>query len=219
MSFIDNTYFVGEIQLPNVTTNATAINQAIGQYEKEILIQLLGYKLYSLLIADLDESGSPQSQIYKDLVNGAEFTHTFAGDDYLLKWNGLVNDDLQSLIAYYVFYKYLERDITRVYGSGVSMVSTEKGMERVSPVNKLCEAWERMRELYGRIPPEYKRRYTWPQYYLWFDRGYSNLPVKADNLPFVFNCDPSAYNFLFANKTDYPDWIFTPQWNINQFGI
>jgi hypothetical protein len=83
--------------------------------------------------------------------------------------------------------------------TGVSMASTEKGFERVSPVNKMIAAWERMRELYGVIPAQYKGRFVSPTS--------------------VYNCDPSAYNFLFANIDDYPDWIFTPQWNINAFGI
>ena len=65
--FIDSTYFVGEINIPNLVgtnSNATALAQAIAQYEEEILIDLLGYKLYSLLIADLDENKAPQTQIY-----------------------------------------------------------------------------------------------------------------------------------------------------------
>ena len=160
--------------------------------------------MYSLLIADCS-TGSPVTQKYIDLVEGAEFTQTMDGEDITLKWEGLKNTQLQSLIAYYVFYKYVERDVTRLYGTGVSMVQPEKGFERVSPVNKMINAWERMRELYGRIPPEYK--------------GIYQRPVIGENLPCVFNCDASAYNFLFANKDDYPDWIFTPQWNINAFGI
>lgn len=202
MSFIDSTYFTGEIQIPNVTANGAAITQAITQYEKEILIQLLGYKLYSLLIADL-VLGVPVTQKYLDLVNGAEFTHSFNGQDIILKWEGLKNTALQSLIAYYVFHEYVRNNIVRLYGTGMSIVSTEKGFERVSSKPKLFEVWEKMRTLYGKIPPEYK--------------SYSNhlrifYPVST------FNLDPSAYNFLFANKDDYPDWIFTPQW-ILPFGI
>jgi hypothetical protein len=202
MAFIDSTYFVGEIAIPQAA-NDTALAQAITQYEKEILISLLGYKLYSLLIAACP-SGVP-SGVYVDLVNGAEFTHTFNGEDVTLKWEGLKNSVLQSLIAYYVFYKYVERDVTRLYGTGISMATVKEGWERVSPADKLCAVWERMRTLYGKIPPEYKPVYT--------------RPVTGSNLPSVFNSDPSAYNFLFANKTDYPDWIFTPLWNINVFGI
>ena len=162
---------------------------------------LLGYPLYKLLIADCTgEGGIPETQIYIDLVNGAEFTHAYRGENTILKWKGLRNTALQSLIAYYVFYNYVDRDNTRLYGTGVSIASTKEGWERASPNNKLRNAWDRMRKLYGKIPPEYEPVYP--------------RPVLGTNLPSVFNSDPSAYNFLFANKDDYPDWIFTPQWNL-----
>jgi len=206
MSFIDSTYFVGEINIPNAATDTLTVaglTQAIGQYEKEILISLLGYKLYSLLIADCTNN-IPASQIYLDLVNGVEFDHVYRGDTITLKWEGLKNTQLQSLIAYYVFYKYVERDITRLYPAGVGVSSEGNGWTKVSAVNKLINAWERMRELYGKIPFQYKKYYG------------HNSDIVLNN---TFNCDPSAYNFLYANKNNYPDWIFTPQWNINAFGI
>jgi hypothetical protein len=208
MSLIDSTYFVGEINIPNlsgVNSNATAIAQAITQYEKEILIQLLGYKLYSLLIADLTgEGGVPVTQIYIDLVNGAEFTHEFGGEEITLKWEGLKNTAKQSLIAYYTYFKYVEREVTHLSQLGIVLTDTMKGI-RASSLPKMIAAWERMRELYGKMPPDYKQFYSGP--------------IKGTNLSYVFNCDASAYNFLYANKEDYPDWIFTPQWNINAFGI
>jgi hypothetical protein len=204
MSFIDSSYFVGEINIPNASTD-TSLTQAIDQYEKEILISLLGYKLYSLLIADL-VNGIPVTQIYLDLVNGAEFTYSFRGEDITLKWEGLKNSAKVSLIAYYVFYKYVERDVTRYYGTGVSMAvpaNGQSGWERVSSMNKLCAVWERMRELYGKVPLDYEPEKT----------------LIGDMLPHTFNLDPSAYNFLFTNKDDYPDWLFTPIRNINVFNI
>jgi hypothetical protein len=210
MSLIDSTYFVGEINIPNLTgvnSNATAIAQAITQYEKEILIQLLGYKLYSLLIADCTgEGGIPVTQIYIDLVNGAEFTHEYNGEEILLKWEGLKNAAKQSLIAYYTYYKYVEREVTHLSQIGVMLTGAmnAKGY-RASSENKMIAAWERMRELYGKIPPDYKKFFS--------------VPIKGSNLSYIFNCDPSAYNFLYANKDNYPDWIFTPQWGINIFGI
>ena len=201
MSFIDSTYFIGEIAIPNASADSV-LTQAIAQYEKEILMSLLGYKLYKLLMADL-VNGIPQTDIYKDLVDGAEFTLTFKGVDYLLKWEGLKNTALQSLIAYYVYFKYIERDITRNYGTGISMAvpaANNSGWQRVSSVPKLCMVWDHMRELYGKIPAEYKKCYL-------------------DYTSSAFNNDPSAFNFLYVNKVNYPDWVFTPLWNINAFGI
>lgn len=207
MPFIDASYFVGEINIPNVSASGVSagLTQSIAQYEKEILISLLGYKLYSLLIADLDGDGLPQTAKYTNLVDGAEFTHTIDGEDITLMWGGLKNAQKQSLIAYYVYYKYVERDITHLSGSGISMSPEGKGWKRASSVNKMVSAWERMRELYGKLPVG--------------NRVYYTKPLTFDNIVDVYNYDPSAYNFLYANKDDYPDWIFTPQWNINAFGI
>jgi len=207
MAFIDNTYFVGEITIPDIAglnSNATALTQAIDQYEKEILISLLGYKLYSLLMADLDEDGKPQTEPYLSLVNGAEFDHVCDGETVLLKWNGLVNTDRQSLIAYYAYYKYVERQTTHLSGVGTILPGSEKG-GRVSPVNKMINAWERMRELYGKLPPQTKRYYE------------NYISCVAMYYPHDFN--PSAYNYLLSNKESFPDWRFTPICGINIFGI
>ena len=208
MSFIEDTYFTGEIKLWEIGTgkvNNSNLTQAIAQYEPEILKMLLGYKLYSLLIADLNGSGIPQTQKYIDLVNGKEFTHEIDGQTLTLKWEGLKNSAKLSLIAYYVYYKYVERDITRAYGSGVSMAKPSEGWDRASAVNKLCSTWERMRDLYGKIPPELK--------------SYYKVPTPVAEISGPFDYEPSAFNFLYANQSDYPDWIFTPLWNLNAFGI
>ena len=208
MSFIDSSYFTGEIKLWEVGTsqaNAANLTQAIGQYEPEILKLLLGYKLYSLLVADLNGSGIPQTQRFIDLVNGKEFDHVIDGSTITLKWEGLKNSAKLSLIAYYIFYKYIERDVTRAYGSGVSQAKPSDGWERASAVNKLCGSWERMRSLYGKMPPELK--------------PYYQSPISAGSIPGTFDYEPSAYNFLFANIDTYPEWIFTPLWNLNAFGI
>lgn len=203
MSFIDSTYFTGEIAIPGAASETT-LTQAITQYEKEILIKLLGYKLYSLLQADIS-GGAPVTQKYIDLVDGKEYTLTYNGTEYLVKWEGLANTAKQSLIAYYVFYKYVERNITSFYGTGVSQANVQEGWQRVNPASKMVNAWERMRELYGKIPPEYK------QYY--------DAPILGANMSLVYELSGSAYNFLLTNKTDYLDWVFTPLWNLNQFGI
>jgi len=203
-SFIDTSYFIGELVIPNFNSTAVNVplNQAITQYEKQILISLLGYKLYSLLIADCS-SGVPVTQKYVDLVDGAEFTHSFGGEDITLKWEGLKNTDKLSLISYFTFFKYVERNVTHLSGSGTAIKAGEKGWTNASPMNKMINAWERMRELYGIIPIDYK----------------DHTASTGSGFNGVFDCSPSAYNFLYANKDDYPDWIFTPQWNINAFGI
>ncbi len=204
-SFIDSTYFTGEIFIPGASADAQ-LTQAIAQYEKEVLLKLLGYPLYKLLIADCTGVGDvPVTQKYIDLVNGAEFTHVYLDESYTLKWEGLKNSAKVSLITYYIYYKFVERHLTEYHGKALTTLPKGKDWEKTNPVFKLSNVWNRMRELYGKVPLGYK--------------NYFIHPVLADDLPDTFNMDPSAYNFLYANKATYTEWIFTPFWNINAFGI
>ena len=203
MSLIDYTYFTGEINIPQAATN-DRLTQAINQYEKEFLILLLGYELYKALIADLD-GGVPQTDRFKDLIQGAEFTHSYNGEDRLLKWEGLTNDTLLSPIAFYVYYKFVERDISEWKTSGVGVVPGGKDWDRRNPTYKLAEVWDRLRDMYGRIPVRYKDTVTYP--------------VLGSNISGPYDFNPSAFNFLYTNKDDYAEWVFTPLWNINVFGI
>lgn len=193
MSFIDGSYFIGENLIPNIEApNDVAINQAIEQYEKEVLLKLLGYSLFKAMNADLDGSGNPQEQRFVDLVDGSEFQHT-DGFAQTLKWEGFRNDQKLSLCADYVFYEYIKRTAQKISGVGNVDIKAENA-QKVSPVQKLSSAWYRMRELYGIVPPHIKWR----------------NPVKGSDLSCVFDSRPSAYNFLFANKENYPEWVFTP---------
>ena len=94
MSLIDATYFKNDINLPSETYGN--LSGFIAKFEKELLIRLFGYGLYKLINAYNAET-SPQR--IKDIVVGKEFTD----GDYTYKWNGLVNAEKVSIIAYYVY--------------------------------------------------------------------------------------------------------------------
>jgi len=196
-NIIDSTYFKGEILLTNKTDLATDITEAITRYEKEILIALLGYKTYKDMIA------TPTVEPYLSLINGAEFEFTFDGITQLQKWEGLKNTDKESLIAYYVFYKYFERTFSK--SSGVNVVKPKaEAAETTTPLWKMINAWNRMIELYGFIP------YCW--------NGY-DVKIIQPTSDSVYDNLPSAYNYIVANVADFPDWIFTPLKPINPFMI
>ncbi len=208
MSFIDGSYLRGEILIPNLdfkptdgNTYSDDILQAIDQYETEILKSLLGYDLWKLLIADLDAGGNPQAARFTNLVDGAEFTNTY-NFTKTLKWNGIRNTEKLSFSAYYMFFKYVDRNHSKLSGVGNVKLKAENA-ERVSPVIKTTKAWSDMLDLYGRIPSQYEDFYV--------------NPIQGSNLPCEFNGLSSAYNFLYANKSTYPEWIFTPQWDALEF--
>lgn len=195
---IDSTYFTGEILLTNKTALTDDLTQSINQYGKEILISLLGYSLYKSMMSD------STSEPYKSLIEGAEFEMTFDGITQTLKWEGLKNTALESLIAYYVYYKYQERNITRPSGIGIIKPKAENS-EVDDPTIKMTNAWNRMIELYGFFP------------YSWF-RDTSAKIIQPDG-SLIYDNAPSAYNYLCANIDDFSSWIFQPLPYINPFGI
>lgn len=167
-----------------------------------MLTDLLGYELYKLMIADLDGSGDPTAQRFKDLVDGAEFQNDYRFAQ-TLKWNGFRNDEKQSFIAYFMFYKYVERTHSLMSGIGNVLLKAENG-ERFDPYLKTTAAWSRMQELYGYIDSDYEELY----------------PVSMRGAETsLFNELPSAYNFLYANKETYPEWVFKPKWDVTVFGL
>ena len=198
MSLIDSTYFTGEILITNKSAISVDLTQAITQYEKEILISLLGYELYKLVTENQND------EPYKSLIEGAEFELTFNGITQTLKWEGLKNSIKESLIAYYVYYKYQERNYIQNTGVGTVQASAENS-ELVSPYSKMVNAWNKMIELYG----------WFPNY--WFISTQSNI-LQPTGVT-VYDNNPSAFNYISANIEDFPQWIFKPLRTINAFGI
>jgi len=199
MSFTAITDFVGEIYISNTDRKETELTEAITKYEKEVLISALGYELYALLIADLDDNGIPQTERFVSLVNGIVFTNDFYGKEYPLMWDGLKSTTNQSFLAYYIFYKYVERNATHLADVGNISLDADSG-KRVSPINMMRNAWYSMRGKYGIIPVQYRGRYR--------------LPLNVESSLIVFNNDPSIYNFLIANVDTYPEWVYNPIWGM-----
>jgi len=139
MSLTDSTYFVLEINIPQGTYNTIA--EHIARYERDILIQLLGYDLAKLVLA-YDSSTSPQR--IKDIVEGKEY----AVGDYMVKWNGLLNTEKVSILSYYVYMKYLENYIVTFQNIGL-VSSNAEGGTMVSPGVKYQQIGYALRELAG----------------------------------------------------------------------
>ena len=140
MSLIDQTYFNGTIAIP--ASKYEPIQGIIDRYEPQLIIDLLGYELAKLVKA-YDPLTSEQRII--DIVDGKEFT-TRGGD--LQKWNGLINNEKESVIAYYVFYKWaIERDIIATRSAAIK--PTPENSENVSFETKAFAAYNHMLDLYG----------------------------------------------------------------------
>jgi len=150
MSLIDKTYFVKDINIPDSDYND--LTAYITRYEKEILQKLLGYELW-VLVEAYDVTTSPQR--IKDIVEGKEYTV----GEYTCKWNGLANDDLISLIAYYVFFYWLQSRSTVTGNVGELKLQSENS-ENASIVQKLVFAWTKLEQLAQGVGYPYDSLYS-----------------------------------------------------------
>lgn len=139
MSLIDSTYFVRDINLPAGSYND--ITASITRYERDILIQILGYDLYKL-VAAYNVNTSPQR--IKDIVEGKEYLE----GDYYVKWNGLVNSEKVSLLAYYVYIQYVKDHAVDFQNVGAIAANLENGVN-VGPGLLIQRASVKLRELVG----------------------------------------------------------------------
>lgn len=192
MSIINTSYFIQDIAIPNMDRNPNGFNTAIDRYEKEVLISLLGYRLYTSFIAGINEKTPDQKWL--DLRDGKDFSFELSSRTVYTRWNGFKNVDKISLIAYYVYYKYRYNLLTQVAGIG-DVIGKSENSDKVSDIPKLVEAWNTMIDLYG--------------------------PTKNFNGEeyLTYNDYPSAYNFLNAHRETYENWEFHPLKYINRFGL
>jgi len=149
---------------------------------------LLGYTLYKELKAEI-EAGSYTTK-WTRLVNGHEYEISYLGDTYLVHWNGLVNTELVSPLAYYIYYHYVKFHTTHTAGFGELMQKGENA-SRTSPSQKMVNAWNRFIDLRG---------------------------DPSDDLinPTAYNF---LYNFEDDVTNGYDKWLFNVLRHTNTFGI
>jgi hypothetical protein len=139
MSLSDTTYFINEISLP--TGDYDTIQAFADRFERDILIQLLGYDLAKLVLA-YNVNTSPQR--IKDIVEGKEYTE----GDYTIKWNGLLNAEKVSILSYFVFCEYVKSKSVTFQNVGV-IASQAEGGSNVGAAGLVGDAGYRLRELAG----------------------------------------------------------------------
>lgn len=146
---IDTSYFVREINLPGnpLTSVYTDIQQYIDQYEKQILIALLGRELYKELQVEIDADSYTTK--WNRLVNGHEYSVDYQGITTEIRWNGLINDDKISLLSYYVYFYWMKFHATGTTSIGESVTEKENA-SGVQPVAKMVNAWNSHIDLYGK---------------------------------------------------------------------
>lgn len=191
-NLIDHTYFVGEISLPAQVLQGdyADINPFIVKYEREALIDLVGYTLYKELKAGIDAGDPYNAEKWKRLITGHEYEIDYLGDTYLVKWNGLINSELISLLAYYIYFKYVQFHVTHTSGFG-ELIQQAENASKVSPSQKMVNAWNRFIDLRG---------------------DPSDDLINPTCYNFLNNFEDDATN-------GYPKWIFNVKRHTNTFGI
>ena len=129
---ISRSYFKGEIKIPNAEDtapnsnllgNVSKLELFIEEYERDVLVKCLGYPLFREFQSELDSENSngiksTSQKKWDDLLNGKDYQI----NGKPVKWRGLIFEEgklKQSLIAYYVFCEFLNKDLVGYRGVGV----------------------------------------------------------------------------------------------------
>lgn len=137
---IDYTYFRGEITIAQKSQLEVRedLQLLINKYEPVYLKQLMGFALYTAFIAGIDPiSGAEQRWI--DLLEGVVYEAN--GRDY--EWMGFENNLKESVIANFVYSKYIQKEIEQTTGIGQVRPTAENAVI-VSALPKIVRAWNEM---------------------------------------------------------------------------
>lgn len=218
---IDKSYFKGNLNVPNVQEgfvplgdrggNQANLDEYIAKYEKEVMLNALGYTAWKEFIDQFEPDGTLKVgaiQRWVDLVDGKEYTNK-AGD--LVKWEGLrytLGTFKYSLIADYIFSVFLN-DTSRTFAGNGMVKEKANTAETFSSIPRIAEAYNGFVAKYqGDAFGEYPVVRQTPGL---ISIDYSNR--MFDSL------EVSMYQFLAENEDDYSDVVFRFYQLTNSFGI
>lgn len=204
---IDNTYFKYDLAIPqaigqpsiisDTPNNVDAVTDCITEVEKSLLRNALGLLIYNQLQNALGNLEAAD-QKWKDLVNGVEYNGK--------SWEGLKSP--KSLIAYYVYYTFLDENSTFWTTLGIEKPAAENSKNAV-PDFKLATAYQKFLKKY--------QAEACDEPYRSFYGGVLLTDWYGNN----DNVEVSLFHFLRDNKAAYgwetENFKFYPQ--LNSFGI
>jgi len=110
MSIVATSDFTAGITRIAKPNGNTTLEDVITLTTENTLRFLMGDKLYGLYVADLDANGNPQTQKYKDLVNGVTYTDC---NGYEVIYIGL-----KQMLKYFVFSEWKTENTFRDAATG-----------------------------------------------------------------------------------------------------
>lgn len=144
MAFIDHTFFVGEINIPNLSNEDVAerLTSFITYHEERLLRDIMGHPLWKAF-SDGIAMGSPD-QKWLDIRDGKQYTSL---DGYPHQWDGLVyktdSKIKKSLIANYVYWMWQRDNVSQTVAIGEVAAKAENSVV-ISPKVKMITAWNQM---------------------------------------------------------------------------
>lgn len=216
---IDSSYFTnGELFIPNnkdlsakplgSPSVKSDLDVFIDKYERDLLLNALGTTLYDGLISQFTngvlKTDAPQK--WKDLIDGTNYT--INGKTH--RWDGLRGYAKQSLLAFYVFCKYMRNNEYTYTTTGV-VQNTAKNADNVSGTTKYVKAWQSFME-------QYQDELSSEPRIIFNSMGAIGLDYSGRS-----NVKVSLYQFLLdANELDdtaFPEFEFKFYENENSWGI
>lgn len=150
---VTRSHFKGLIHIPNIEDNApnsdllgnrSELQLFINECEREASVKALGPFVYNELLSNLNAAGDvivSAPEKWKELRNGKEYVK----DGCKKYWRGLSFIERGtpiSAFAYYVFWYFLESDLSRYSGTGVVSEKT-KNAKNADPTWKALRAWRK----------------------------------------------------------------------------
>lgn len=214
---VNSSYFIGDLYLSQIGGETSEFSQTkdefnyfIDKYEYEILNLGLGVELYNDFVSNLQPDGTlivGADEKWNKLLNGTSYEKN--GVNYF--WRGLIQQIgvcKLSLIAYYIYYKYISFQQTQHTSLGLVSADAENSI-KASAIPKMTKAWRNMLEWYGDVNYNYGLSVKNVGGIVFYD--YFNEENNSKQV--------SLYNFLNDNVNDYSSFVFTPICNKNNFGI
>ena len=192
------------------------LHDFIVEYERELLLNSLGVDLTDTLYSVLNHLDDPGNEKFKRLVNGYTYTNK-AG--VKKRWEGLKGfNHLHSVIAYYVFCKYLRNDVDTYTTVGVTRPNA-KNAEMVDPTPKFMNVYNLFIKSYqGYHPMPYATDYIGNRFSVG-QNAFGSIGVDwyTDDIQVSLYQFLRDYNELFDDNFDTFQFKFYPY--INSFGI
>ena len=193
-------------EIAGVPNNGSELDYFITEYERELLIGALNITLYNELNTALVDL--PNADVkWQNLVEGTEYVK----DGVTYRFDGLRGFNKDSMVAYYIFCKYLENDESYYSTTGV-VKSKASNSEMFSPTRKYLDAW-------NLFLMKYQDEYMADNYSYFVD-DYTGLVVGID---YYHSQEKKLLvtleTYLKDHETDFEGYNFTRYSGANSFGI